>query len=189
MAWISPNQLTIMRMTFVPVLVFCVIYHYFGWALLIFLIAGATDALDGLLARKYDRQTAVGAFLDPMADKLLLSSSFVLLSLPSLDLPTHIPLWLTIPAVSRDILIVTSCVIISIATGYRDFRPAFIGKLNTNFQLLTVLTALASNFSRREWPVFKPLLYLALATTVASGLYYLYVGMRILGRCQSNALR
>ena len=99
---ISANQLTILRMAFVPLLVLLVVYDYVVGALAVFLLAGATDLLDGYIARKFGQNTAIGAFLDPIADKLLLVSCFILLSRNVVELNVNIPLWLTITVIGRD---------------------------------------------------------------------------------------
>ena len=97
------NQLTILRMAFIPAFVILVVYNQLGWAFLIFLLAGITDGLDGLIARLLHQKTTLGALLDPIADKLLLTSSFVILSVKDLGLSNILPLWLTITVISRDI--------------------------------------------------------------------------------------
>ena len=100
------NQLTLLRMLLIPAFVLLVVYGYFGWALTVFIIAGATDALDGLIARLADQRTDLGAWLDPAADKLLLVTAFIVLTLPNLGLVNRIPIWLTILVISRDVGIV-----------------------------------------------------------------------------------
>ena len=99
------NQLTIMRIMLIPVFVLLVVYGFLGWALVVFLVAGTTDALDGLIARWTDQRTSLGAWLDPMADKLLLVSTFVVLTMPGLDLANRLPIWLTVLVISRDVII------------------------------------------------------------------------------------
>ncbi|HLV02540.1 MAG TPA: CDP-alcohol phosphatidyltransferase family protein, partial [Acidobacteriota bacterium] len=101
----SANQLTVLRMVMVPLFVLLVIYDYLGLAILTFFLAGVTDMLDGLIARKFGQKTPLGTFLDPIADKLLLVSAFVVLSLDSLNLAVRIPLWLTITVISRDLIL------------------------------------------------------------------------------------
>ena len=90
------NQLTILRIMLVPAFVLLVVYGYLGWSLVAFLVAGITDALDGLIARRAGQRTSLGAWLDPMADKLLLVTTFIVLTLPGIPLTNHLPLWLTI---------------------------------------------------------------------------------------------
>src|SRR5688500_16802521 len=107
----------------IPAFVLMVIYGYLGWALVTFLVAVVTDALDGLIARRWPGQrTNLGAWLDPMADKLLLVTTFVVLTLPGIPLTNHLPLWLTILMISRDVVIVGVVAIISLAVGRRTFR-------------------------------------------------------------------
>ena len=87
------NQITILRIMLIPAFVLLVVYGYLGWALVTFLVAGITDALDGLIARRAGQRTSLGAWLDPMADKLLLVTTFIVLTLPSIPLANHVPLW------------------------------------------------------------------------------------------------
>jgi cardiolipin synthase (CMP-forming) len=179
---VSPNQLTVLRMAFVPVLVLLIAYGDWGWAILIFLAAGVTDMLDGLLARRFGRKTALGTFLDPIADKLLLVSSFIMLTFGSLDLTVRIPLWLTIPVIGRDLILVLSVLIINLTVGRRIFPPSVLGKATTVSQLLLILMVLASNFFLCELPGVPVVIYLVLALTVASGLHYMVQGMSLIGR-------
>ncbi|MBI4483222.1 MAG: CDP-alcohol phosphatidyltransferase family protein [Acidobacteria bacterium] len=176
------NQLTILRMIFVPVIVLLLVYQHFGWALLAFVLAGLTDALDGLIARRFGQKTTLGQYLDPIADKLLLVSTFIALSLPQLSLKLRIPLWLTITAISRDLLVVLSSLIIILATSYRSFKPSVFGKLTTFFQLLTVFYALVGNTFQANLGIFTALIWLALSFTIISGLHYLYRVLRDLTR-------
>ena len=100
------NQLTILRILIVPLFVLLVVYGMLGAALLAFIVAGLTDALDGLIARRAGQRTSLGAWLDPMADKLLLVTTFIVLTMPTIPLTNHLPLWLTILVISRDVVIV-----------------------------------------------------------------------------------
>src|SRR5689334_12075025 len=100
------NQLTLLRMLLIPAFVILTLYGEFGWALATFSFAGLTDLLDGLAARAADQRSTLGAWLDPAADKLLLVTTFVVLTLPNIGLANRIPLWLTILVISRDVGIV-----------------------------------------------------------------------------------
>jgi cardiolipin synthase (CMP-forming) len=177
----SANQLTILRMAFVPLFVLLVVYNYLGGALSVFLLAGVTDLLDGLIARRYGQKTPLGTFLDPIADKLLLVSSFILLSIESLALTVTIPLWLTITVIGRDVLLVVSVAIINLTMGRRLFPPSLFGKATTALQLLTVFVVLVLSYLRLELPLLELLFYLTFALTVISGLHYLARGMKIFG--------
>src|ERR1700691_4466638 len=121
-----PNQLTFLRLGFLPFFIISIHYRRYDAALAILIIAGLTDALDGLLARSLNQKTTLGAYLDPIADKLLLSSSFVVLALNG-----QIRWWLTILVLGRDVLMLTTAAVILLTAGYRAFPPTFYGKLTT----------------------------------------------------------
>ncbi len=179
------NQLTILRMIFVPFFVLLLVYGHPGSATLVFLLAGITDALDGLLARKLQQKTVLGSFLDPMADKLLLTAAFITLTIPSIPAAVHIPVWLTIVTISRDILIALSVLIIHMQTNHAHFPPSLLGKCTTASQLITVAVAMVANFVRLVGVVlFLPLVYLTLFFTVASGMHYFYRSVGIIGSYQ-----
>ena len=179
------NQLTILRLIFIPGFVLLVIYGHPKLATLIFVLAGVTDALDGLLARKLEQRTVLGSFLDPMADKLLLTASFITLTIPAIPLPVHIPAWLTILAISRDILIALSALIIHLQTRHSEFPPSFLGKCTTAAQLLTILICMLANFwEKLGILLFPPVVYVTLLLTVVSGLHYFYRSARIIGSYQ-----
>ncbi len=173
------NQLTILRMVFVPVFVMLVVYGHMAAAVTVFIVAGITDTLDGLIARRFSQKTPLGTYLDPIADKLLLVSSFIVLTLRNSSLPVQIPLWLTITVISRDVLIVVSVVIITLTMGRRIFLPSVIGKATTAAQLLTVFAVMTSAVLPFLIPIVQPLMYATLVLTVASGLHYLIRGMKI----------
>lgn len=175
------NQLTILRMCLVPVLAILVIYGYFGWALLVFVVAGATDALDGLVARLRKEKTRLGTLLDPLADKALVATSLVVLSLPSPALTVRFPAWLAILAISRDVGIVMSALVISLAVGPRVFPPSILGKLTTAVQLATMLWVFWCNFSQTAGSLTEPLFGLMAAFTITSGLHYVWSLRRLIG--------
>ncbi len=122
------NQLTILRIMLIPAFVLLLVYGYLGASLLIFGFAGITDALDGLIARRAGQRTSLGAWLDPMADKLLLVTTFIVLTIPAIPLTNHLPLWLTVSVISRDIVIIGVVAIVNLAMGPRTFRPSMLGK-------------------------------------------------------------
>ena len=179
------NQLTILRMVFVPCFVILLIYGHPKAATLVFLVAGLTDGLDGLLARTLKQKTVLGSFLDPMADKILLTAAFVTLTVPSLPLVLHIPTWLTVLTISRDVLIALSVLIIHLQTQHTSFPPSLLGKGTTAIQLLMVGVCLLANFE--SWlaiAVFPLVKYATLAFTLASGLHYSYRSMKIIASYQ-----
>jgi cardiolipin synthase len=130
-----PNQITLLRLGFLPIFLTLISYEHYRWALLVLVIAGLSDGIDGLLARKLNQKSSLGAYLDPIADKLVLSSSFVILAYK-----TRIAWWLTIIVLSRDILILIVAVVILLISGYRPFPPSIFGKLTTFFEILLVFT-------------------------------------------------
>ena len=134
-----PNWLTILRILLIPVFVTLLVYRRAGLALLVFCLASLTDLLDGYIARSQGRQTRLGAFLDPMADKLLLTSGFVTLTWLKV-----IPFWITAVVVSRDVVLSIGVLVIHVAGGTVHPAPTWIGKMSTVFQMLTVLAAMAS---------------------------------------------
>lgn len=175
------NQLTILRMAFVPCIVLLLIYGHPAIATLVFFIAGITDGLDGLLARTLEQKTELGSFLDPVADKLLLTGVFVTLTFPWLPVALHIPAWLTILVISRDVLIAVSALIIHLQTGHSEFPPSILGKCTTALQLLTVGDCLLANIWRSFGVMlFQPLLFAALFLTITSGLHYFYRSVKII---------
>lgn len=166
------NQLTILRMIFIPCFVLLIIYGHQKSAILLFILAGFTDGLDGLLARKLQQRTVLGSFLDPMADKLLLTSAFITLTVPSVPVAFHIPIWLTVTSISRDLLIALAALIIHLQTGHTEFPPSLLGKCTTAAQLSMVAAAMLANLTSTVTPILDPLVYATLVLTVASGLHY-----------------
>src|SRR5581483_4189678 len=159
------NQLTILRMLLIPVFAILVIYDYMAWALCVFLVAALTDALDGLLARRTGQKTTLGAWLDPVADKLLVATMFIVLTLPLQHLTARIPVWLTVLVLSRDIGIVATVAIVNLAIGRRTFRPSIWGKLATATFLVTGVATLAVNAAGIFERLVPILAYLCLTLT------------------------
>jgi cardiolipin synthase len=171
------NQLTFLRILVIPAFVLLITYGYLGWALLAFIGAGLTDALDGLIARRANQRTSLGAWLDPMADKLLIVTTFIVLTLPAVEVTNHIPLWLTILLISRDIVIVGVVAIVNLAVGPRTFRPSFLGKLATATYLVVSIVFMYFNWRQERSWVADAAVYLALAVTLVSSADY-FVRMR-----------
>jgi cardiolipin synthase len=167
------NQLTILRIALIPAFVLLVVYGYLGAALLVFSFAGLTDALDGLIARRAGQRTSLGAWLDPMADKLLLVTTFVVLTLPGIPLTNHLPLWLTVLVISRDVVIVGVVAIINLAVGPRTFRPSLLGKATTAAFIITSVIVMFFNY-RHETSLLVDLgIWVSLALTlISSGDYF-----------------
>ena len=144
----------------------------FGWALFVFVVAGVTDALDGLIARQTGQKSELGAWLDPAADKLLLVTTFIVLTLPLPHLVQRIPVWLTVLVLSRDLGIVLTVAIVNLAVGRRTFKPSMIGKAATATFLVTGVVTLWQNYLRTPSVIVPVLAWLSVALTVVSSLHY-----------------
>lgn len=168
-----PNQLTILRMICAPVFVALTLDGHLNAAVGVFILAAVTDAFDGLIARHFKLRTALGAILDPLADKMLLGSAFVALSFAD-AVNVHIPKWLTVLVLSRDAIIVVSALAIAFVSNRKAFAPSLPGKVSTAAQMSCVALAFTANLM----PLPPPLLGFVFAATgvltVGSGLHYLY---------------
>jgi cardiolipin synthase (CMP-forming) len=181
------NQLTILRMLFVPCFILLLIYDHPKSATILFLVAAVTDGLDGLLARKLQQKTVLGSYLDPMADKILLTAAFVTLTIPSLPLVLHIPTWLTVLTISRDVIIALSALVIHLQTRHTQFPPSILGKCTTSVQLLLVGICMLANFEANLATAIYPVVkYATLAFTLASGLHYAYRSVKIIAEDQEE---
>jgi cardiolipin synthase len=170
-----PNQLTFLRLAFLPVFLIAIEYERYDLALGILVAAGVSDALDGLLARGLNQRTPLGAYLDPIADKLLLSSSYFILALKG-----KIAWWLTILVLGRDVLILVACAVILITVGYRPFPPSIWGKATTFFEILLVVLVLVLAIwdNHSLWVVRYTCTYLVAVFLAISGLHYSIVVSR-----------
>lgn len=175
-----PNLLTIFRMALIPVFVSLLFYQKFLLALGAFLIAGITDGLDGLLARRFHQQSPLGRILDPIADKMMLVTSFVVLSMRGVfptPLPPHLPIpfWVTITVISRDVFIIVGAAAINMVSGFRAFRPSFLGKLSTVVQIVAVATVILAAQIRVGTGYYLPTVYATVfALTLLSGIHYVF---------------
>lgn len=167
----APNLLTLTRLIFVPFVVVAIQQQNYAWALIIFVAAGITDGLDGLLARVLKQKTTLGQYLDPIADKLLLSTMFLMLSI------AHIIRWpYTILVFSRDIIILIVCTLLYATGTMKVFRPSWFGKANTVAQIVSVPLALLYQINGSNWARLgkRWSLYLTVALTVVSGVHYVW---------------
>jgi len=173
----APNQLTLMRLIFVPFIVINIVDGNYGWALLLFVIAGISDGLDGLLARLLKQKTVLGMYMDPIADKMLLSTLFLVLSIE------HKIQWkFTVLVFSRDIAILITSALLYAVLGFRDFRPSIFGKMNTVAQIGAVFFVLVSQLRESIWVhvTAHVLLWLVFVFTITSGLHYVILtGQRL----------
>jgi len=166
------NQLTILRIVLVPAFVLLVVYGRLGAALLVFVVAGVTDALDGLIARLAGQRTTIGAWLDPLADKLLLLATFVVLTLPGIPLTNHLPTWLTVLVISRDVVIIAFVAIVNLAIGPRTFAPSLLGKSATAAFILTSVVIMFFNYRGETSILVDAGIWLSLILTIASSADY-----------------
>jgi cardiolipin synthase len=173
--WTVPNQITLLRLGFLPFFLILISYEQYRWALLVLVVAGLSDGIDGLLARKLNQRSALGAYLDPIADKLLLSSSFIILAFKQ-----KLAWWLTIIVLSRDVLILMVAVVILLISGYRPFPPSIYGKLTTAAQILLVFMVVLS--AAYPHPAFTAvnrfLIYAVTGLTVFSAFHYSFTTSR-----------
>ncbi len=171
----APNLLTVSRICLAPFLISSILDNRFEMAFVLFLIAGVTDALDGLLARLLRQRTTLGLYLDPVADKLLLSTLFLVLMYKGL-MPMHI----TVLVFGRDVGILLVSAILFAAAGRREFHPSVFGKANTLAQITAVAVVLLHQFDRAPWVVLlrSLSLYATMFLTVASGLHYAWLVSR-----------
>lgn len=168
-----PNSLTILRILLVPVYIGLLVYEQFDQALIVLLVAGITDALDGTIARAANQRTRLGAFLDPLADKLLLTSGFITLSTIHV-----IPSWVTIVIVSRDAMLLLGTAVAQFTETPLDITPSFLGKGTTFLQLCYVVLVIFLSSRHMEHEILTPLLFGMIIFTVSSGFHYLYRGYR-----------
>ena len=178
MTW--ANQLTLLRILSVPLLVWLVVSGSVGMALTVFVLAGATDLLDGLVARKFGQRTSLGRFLDPLADKLLMVGALVVLSLENPALEVRIPHWLTLSVVGRDLILGIGALSTYVFSGTKAFPPSMLGKLSTLAQFTTILAVLVDNVVVWRIPIHAGLFGLTALLAVGSGFQYLVRGVRIL---------
>src|SRR6202521_969447 len=173
--WTVPNQITFVRLGFLPFFLILIAYDHYRWALLVLVVAALSDAIDGLLARSLNQRSALGAYLDPIADKLLLSSSFIILAFKN-----QLAWWLTIIVPSRDVLILIVAVVILLVSGYRPFPPSIYGKLTTAAEIVLVFTVvLAAAYPNLKLGTFvRVLIYLVTVLSVVSSFHYSFTTAR-----------
>lgn len=172
-----PNLITLARILLTPLFIIFLIQGRYRQALIIFLLAGLSDLADGLVARRWHQKSPLGAYLDPLADKLLMSASFVTLSIARI-----IPSWLTVVVLSRDVILALGVIIFRLADLPLNISPTRMGKWTTTFQILTILLVLVGKI----WPLprllFLLLFWLTGGLTVISGVHYVVRGLRLMSQ-------
>lgn len=167
-----PNGITLLRLAAIPFFALAVVSSNHQLALAIFLLAGVSDAVDGLLARWLGMRSLLGSYLDPIADKALLVTAYVVLTWPNPGVVT-IPLWLTVLALSRDVLIVLVALTLYLAAEVRSFPPSLWGKITTFLHIVTVGVVLLANVTPVPEAALLGCFYAALGFTVLSGVDYI----------------
>jgi cardiolipin synthase len=169
-----PNTLTITRIIIIPIFVTAIIYKRYDYALYLFIVAALTDIFDGLLARLKNQKTALGTFLDPLADKFLIVTSFIILSTYGL-----LPKWLAITVISRDTIVIIGWFLLYVVTGKANVEPSSLGRATIWVQSVFIAYVLLNlNFFSLPsiYPVFK---WITAGFTIISGLHYIYRGLKL----------
>jgi cardiolipin synthase len=166
------NQITLLRLIFVPVFAILILEQRYQAALAVLMAAALSDALDGIVARLLHQESALGMALDPIADKILMTTGYLTLAFKG-----ALPWWLTIVVLSRDVAILATALVISLVVGYRTFRPSLLGKASTATQVLTLFIAVCreAQVPAMTADVLKILIYLTAALTLASAVHYLFL--------------
>jgi cardiolipin synthase len=164
-----PNLITGLRIILVPIFVIYLIHERFLCALVVFLLAGLSDGVDGLIARMFNQKSKLGSFLDPLADKILLVATFVVLAVKGL-----IPSWLTVIVISRDTLILLGVLILFLNGANFKISPSILSKMTTCLQLITIFVVLCKLHFAFPFPYTRHLFWLTAIFTVASGLHYMH---------------
>jgi cardiolipin synthase len=170
-----PNILTILRILLTPLFVILLLRDLFPMALVVFALAGLSDGLDGFIARYFNQRTALGAWLDPMADKLLLVSAFVALAVLGV-----IPPWVGVVVIARDVIISLGIAVLTLTEKKYEVKPSIVSKCTTTAQIVTVMISLFDPMRMKLASLHLPILWVTAILTIMSGLHYIYIGMHIL---------
>jgi cardiolipin synthase len=170
-----PNLITILRIILTPVFVIYLINDQLTAALVIFVVCSVSDGVDGFVARFFNQKSKLGAYLDPLADKLLLVTAFVVLSALG-----HLPAWLTVTVIARDVMILLGVITIHLNKLELRIRPSVLSKINTCFQFLTVTAVLSKGLLALAPALYLYFYYATALFTVASGLHYIQYGLRVM---------
>jgi cardiolipin synthase len=172
--WTLPNLLTFSRLVALPFLVNAILEGHHLAAAAIFLAASITDIVDGYLARRFGMASPLGAYLDPVADKLVLVSTFIVLTIPSTPTLVHVPVWLLVLLIFRDVLIVVISLVLFLALGMRTFTPSPLGKATTFVEIATVVAILLHNLGWMPAVVAETGFPAVAAFTLGSGIHYIW---------------
>lgn len=172
-----PNLVTFLRMALIPVFAILLFYGFCGWALFVFFFAGVSDGIDGFVARRFNQQSELGTILDPIADKLLMTTAFIIMTLPNIFQPPmrSVPFWVTASVIGRDVLIITVAAAIFIITDFRGFRPSWLGKASTVVQISAVVLILFAAVFPEHHGLYLPTVYtITVAFAFFSGVHYIF---------------
>jgi cardiolipin synthase (CMP-forming) len=186
-----PNLLTFLRIGLIPAFAISLVYDEELLALMLFTIAGVSDGVDGFLARRMKQESELGTIIDPVADKLLMTTAFVMLTLPSVmgtDEPhLPVPFWVTACVIGRDIAIVTIAGAINVMTGFRGFRPSWLGKASTFVQVVAVIVILGAAVFPANNGLFLPTTYtLVAAFAIFSGIHYIFFVAKLMREADAS---
>lgn len=186
------NLLTFLRIGLIPVFAIMLVYHREGWALALFTVAGVSDGIDGFLARRMKQESELGVFLDPIADKLLMTTAFIMLTIPSvLDTGVRhlpVPFWCTACVIGRDIAIVAVAGAINMFTGFKGFKPSWLGKASTFVQVVAVIMILVAAVCPWFNGVYLPTVYTTVAAfAVVSGIHYIFHVAKLMKQAEPPA--
>lgn len=186
------NLLTFLRIGLIPVFAIMLVYHREGWALALFTIAGVSDGIDGFVARRMKEESELGTFLDPIADKLLMTTAFVMLTIPSvLDTDVRhlpVPFWVTACVIGRDIAIVAVAGAINMFTGFTGFKPSWLGKASTFVQVVGVIMILVAANLTGFNGIYLPTVYATVAAfAVFSGIHYIFHVAKLMRQADAEA--
>ena len=176
--WTVANLITISRILLIAPFLYFVQQERLGEALAVFVVAGISDGLDGWVARRYGQYSTLGRFLDPLADKLLTTASFVFLALPHRDF-SSIPVWLAISVVARDVIILLGSLAVYLVMKFTQFKPTFLGKVNTILEIGLVIAFLTFHAAGVLIGILPALYVVVGGSVLVSGIGYLLEGVRI----------
>jgi cardiolipin synthase len=175
-------------MALIPVFASLLFYGYGTLALIVFVVAGVTDGIDGFLARRFKQESELGTIIDPIADKLLMTTAFIILTLPNVLQPLDhlpVPFWVTAAVIGRDVLIITVAGAINVMTGFKGFRPSWLGKLSTLVQVAAVGLILLASVT--GFGFYLPVVYfLVVLLAVVSGAHYVFFVARLMRDAESE---
>jgi len=176
-----PNLITTIRIILAPVFIIYLINDQFLPALIVFILCTVSDGLDGLFARLLNQKSMLGAYLDPLADKILLVAAFIALSIRG-----YLPPWLGVMVIARDILIMLGVIVLFLNHLEFNIRPSILSKLNTTLQFITILLVLSKEYTWFSSKIYVSVYYVTALFTVGSGLHYMHTWFKLIGEETEN---